>query len=90
MAYLQKFIDKNNLNKEKDLLINRYNELKSKFNSDIRNYMNGHDFLDIFFLYVNKIKNTLKYKEENFGRVLYLAVESPMIEDYPLFQKIIS
>jgi len=90
MNYLQKFIDKNNLGIQKVLVIDRYNELMAKLSSDIRHYINGHDFLDIFFLYVNKIKNTLKYKEENFGRVLYLAVESHMIASYPLFKKIIS
>jgi hypothetical protein len=87
--YLDKFINKNNLSAQKEKISAQYYKLSEKMNLEIRHYINGHDFIDIFFLYINKIKNTNKYKEENFGRVLFLAVESPMVEDYPFFQRMI-
>lgn len=67
-----------------------YKKLISEFNLDIRNYIHGHDFIEIFFLYVNKIKNTHKFKEENFGKALFLATESNALDTYPLFKTIAS
>jgi len=87
--YLSKFINKNNLSKDSNKIITEYKTLHGKLNLEIRNHINGHDFLDIFFLYVNKIKNTPKFKEENFSKSLFLTVETPMIEYYPLFSSII-
>jgi hypothetical protein len=87
--YLNKFIGKNKLTKLSEQIIQDYNELKLSLNMEIRHHIQGHDFIDVFFLYVNKIKNTAKYKEENFDRTLFLTVENQMIEDYPLFKCII-
>lgn len=88
VEYLDKFINKNSLTKEKAQIHQQYDALMKKLNLEIRHYINGHDFLDIFFLYINKIKNTLKYKEEHFGRVLFLTVESSMVEKYQLFKNL--
>jgi len=88
--YLQKFISKNNLTKDTQTILDSYNALFQKLNIEIRNNLNGHDFLDIFFLYVNKIKNTPKFKVENFPKALFLTVETPMIENYPLFINILA
>jgi hypothetical protein len=87
--YLNKFINKNNLSKETDKISIAYKALYQKLNLEIRHHINGHDFLDIFFLYVNKIKNTPNFKEENFSKALFLTVETPMIENYPLFKSIV-
>ena len=87
--YLEKFINKNSLADKKVKIFKDYNELKAKLNLEIRHYINGHDFLDIFFLYINKIKNTPKYKEENFSRTLFLTCESSMVEEFPLFKSLV-
>lgn len=87
--YLEKFINKNNLSKERKRIIKSYEELFQKLNLEIRHHLNGHDFLEIFFIYVNKIKNTPNYKENNFCKALYLSVETPMIENHPLFKSIV-
>ena len=62
----------------------------ANLNLEIRHHIHGHDFLEIFFLYINKIKNTQKYKNEHFGKVLFLTVDVTMIEDFPLFKSLIS
>lgn len=90
MDYLNKFIGKNKLTKDSNKIITDYCELKLKLNMEIRHHIHGHDFLAIFFLYVNKIKNTPRYKEENFDRTLFLTVETPMIENHNLFKSVAS
>ncbi|TMI69548.1 MAG: DUF4435 domain-containing protein [Bacteroidetes bacterium] len=87
-SYIDKFINKNNLNYDKDKILQQYKETMNRLGLEIRHYINGHDFIDIFFLYINKVKNTLKYKEENFGRVLFLTIEASMLDRFPLFKKI--
>ncbi len=87
--YLDKFILKNNLTSKRKDIHDSFIELDNKLNLEIRHHIHGHDFLNIFFLYVNKIKNTHKFKEENFPRSLFLSVETPMLENYPLFKNIV-
>jgi hypothetical protein len=87
--YLNKFIIKNGLAKEKENVIEKYNKLKQELNMEIRHYIHGHDFLTVLFLYVNKIKNTPKFKEDNFERTLFLTVETAMIENYKLFKDLV-
>ncbi len=89
MNYLEKFISKNNLIKDSKIIQASYKALFQKLNLEIRHHLNGHDFMEIFFLYVNKIKNTPRFKRENFPKALFLTVETPMIENYTLFKSII-
>ncbi|MDB5223249.1 MAG: hypothetical protein JWN83_1916 [Chitinophagaceae bacterium] len=89
IEYLEKFISKNDFTKDSQKIMEAYNELKQKLTLEIRHHIHGHDFLSIFFLYINKIKNTSKYKEENFDRTLFLTVETPMIENLQLFKSLI-
>lgn len=87
--YLNKFIHKNNLNNFRVKVFKEYNELYLKFTADIRNYIHGHDFISIFYLFINSVKNTNKYKEENIDRVLFLAAEIKMLDKYKLFNSIL-
>ena len=88
--YLEKFINKNKLASKKELIHKQFSKLMANLNLEIRHHIHGHDFLEIFFLYINKIKNTQKYKNEHFGKVLFLTVDVTMIEDFPLFKSLIS
>jgi hypothetical protein len=86
--YLEKFILKNSLATKRQDIRQKYFELKGRLNLEIRHHMNGHDFLEILFLYINKIKNTQNYRQENFCRSIFLTVEPQMVENYSLFRKI--
>lgn len=88
--YLDKFMLKNNLTDEKAKINQLYSELFKNLKIDIRDCIHGHDFVNIFFLYINKIKNTSKFKEENFGKSLFLTIESSMIENFPLFKTLVA
>lgn len=88
--YLKKFILKNNLSKQQNNIFSIYQKLMDRFTFDIRNYIHGHDFITIFYLYINAIKNTSKYKEDNIDKVLFLTAESQMLDRYGLFSRILS
>lgn len=88
--YLIKFIQKNNLSKQQEYVFTTYKNLISKFTLDIRNYIHGHDFISIFYLYINSVKNTNKYKEDNIDKVLFLTAESKMLDKYGLFSNILN
>ncbi len=63
------------------------NQHLSLFKShDIRNTLNGHDLIDLLFYYLNCIKNTNKFKEENFHRAFLLSSESSDFESHELFK----
>ncbi len=66
-----------------------YDNLFNRLNIEIRHNLNGHDFIDIFFLYINKIKNTQNFKKNVFCKSLFLTAETSMLEEYPLFKEIL-
>jgi len=55
-------------------------------NIDARYALNKHDYLKAFFLYVNKIKNTPNYREDQFANLMYSSIESTSLAKYKLFQ----
>lgn len=86
--YINKFIHKNGLNQNRDKIKEELKELQDRLDEDVRFAMNKYDFLNTFFLYVNKIKNTPNYREKSFCNSLYLTPESSHLEKHPLFQQI--
>lgn len=69
-----------------DSKVNQYlDEVKE---ADIRYTINGHDFVDLLYHFLNCIKNTNNYKVDNFHRTLLLGGESADFHQYQLFQKI--
>lgn len=84
--YLQKFIHKNKINSQKEVVFKNYDELYKRLNTDIRYLIQGHDFIKVFFLYIEKIKNTHNYKSDNFERAIFLTVETIHLDKHPLFQ----
>ncbi len=86
--YIDKFILKNNLKKEEEKFKKEIKALQGQLNIDVRFAMNKKDFLKVFYLYVNKIKNIPNYTEEAFSKALYLTPECSHLEVYPLFEKI--
>lgn len=88
--YLTKFINKNKLSKHKKIIFEKYDSTYKKLNRGIKNELNGHDYMKVLFLYVNKIKNTPNYRFENFNKTVFLSVENTMLDKYTLFKKLIA
>lgn len=88
--YLDKFINKNNLSSDKILIKTNYQMLLSNLKEDPRDNINGHDYFDLLFRYINKIKNTPNFKETNFKKVMMLSVEAQILEQHNLFQLLLT
>ena len=86
--YLNNFIAINKLFKYKTEILDFLKEITNKLPADMRFNMNGHDFVCILFHYINKIKNTVNYKYENFERTFYLSIQPNHLDEYELFKKI--
>lgn len=87
--YILQFIKNNKLKTFESSTTKKYTDYNTCFIKEIQHYVHGHDYLDIFYLYVNKIKNTNNFRKENFEKALYLCAESHMFERFPLFKEII-
>lgn len=88
--YISKFILANNLKKDEEKILNFIKEINKKLDIDIRNTMNGHDFIEILFLYINKVKSSTGFRLETFERAFLLSLQPNHFEDYPLFKNFIS
>lgn len=88
--YLDKYINVNRLSNQKSEILTFAKENYEKFrNGDIRFFMNGHDFIEVLFLYINKIKNTVNFKLDNFERAVYLSVQPNYLDEYFLFGQLV-
>lgn len=86
--YIEKYITTNKLSLQKEKIIAFAEEVIKKLPADMRFNMNGHDFIEILFHYINKIKNTVNFKLENFERTVYLSIQPNYLDDYNLFKEL--
>ena len=89
-SYLDLYINVNRIKDKKDEIQQFVDKINLLMTNDIKFYMNGHDFIEILFTYINKIKNTRNFRLENFESAVYLAIQPNYLDDYDLFKKIAS
>lgn len=86
--YIEKYINTNKLSLQKDEILTFVDKIAKNIPDDIRFSMNGHDFIEVLFHYINKIKNTVNFKLDNFERAVYLSVQPNYLDEYGLFKEI--
>lgn len=84
-SYLETFINVNKINGQRSEILTFVDNITQKFDKDIRFQMNGHDFIEVLFNYINKIKNTPNFRLENFEQTLYLSIQPNYLDEYHLF-----
>ncbi len=84
--YLELYINVNKIRDRKKEILDFLEIISAKTPNDIRFKMNGHDFIDVLYSYVNKIKNSVNFKIDNFERTFYLSVQPNYLEEYNLFR----
>lgn len=84
--YLEKFIIANNLKSKRVEIFEFISHIESRLDSDIRYNMNGHDFIEILYLYINKIKSSTGLKLDTFERVFLASLQPNHFERFPLFK----
>ena len=87
--YLNTFINSNNLGNRRAEIETFLQEIEGRIIDDVRSQLNGHDFIEVLFNYINKTKNTVNFRIENFERAFYLAVQPNHLDKYELFETLI-
>lgn len=87
--YLIKILNNNNLRGELQKYQSTINKYEKKCVKDIKNYIRGHDFITIFFFYVNKIKNNIGLTEETLERSLFQCIDFSELRKNNLFTYIL-
>lgn len=86
--YLEIYINTNKIKPLKHDILDFIENISSKMKEDIRYNMNGHDFIEVLFNYINKVKNTANFRLENFEKALYLAIQPNHFDEYKLFKEL--
>lgn len=86
--YLEIYITTNRLIGLKKEILEFVQKVTNILDPDIRFNMNGHDFIEVLFNYINKVKNTPNFRFENFERALLLAVQPNYLDEYNLFKEL--
>lgn len=84
--YLNIFINSNNLRNRRKEIELFLKEIEGNIPDDYRCQMNGHDFVEVLFNYINKTKNTVNFRYDNFERAFYLAIQPNDLDKFELFQ----
>jgi hypothetical protein len=84
--FIEIYINTNRLTHLREDIHSYIRSASKLFPKDIRYCMNGHDFMEVLFNYINKIKNTPNFRLENFERAMLLAIQPNYLEDHSLFQ----
>ena len=86
--YVRKFLIANGKHALLDDVLKFITKYDIELDGDIRHYIQGHDFVELFYFYVNKIKNEYNYKLDSFEKALFLCFQPHSFERYPLFQSL--
>lgn len=86
--YLETYINLNRLKADKESIFKFIDEISGKLSEDPRFNMNGHDFVEVLYSYINKIKNTPNFKQDNFEKALFLSIQPNYFDDYHLFMSL--
>lgn len=86
--YLDTYVNTNKLKERRSEIINFIHTITQKMKEDVRFNMNGHDFIEVLFNYINKIKNTPNFRLESFESAVYLSIQPNYLDEYDLFSTI--
>ena len=86
--YIKIYMNVNKLKIREDEILDFVQVTSEQMNLDNRYNMNGHDFIEVLFHYLNKIKNTSNFRQENFEKAVHLTIQPNYLDDYDLFKTI--
>lgn len=77
------------LAKQKDGYVNFYKVLKDSFNGNPKLVIRGHDFVELFFLWIDKIKNDIKLTCDSMERALFQCIDYSQLKKETLFSNLL-
>ncbi|GAA6619210.1 hypothetical protein [Scytonema sp. NUACC26] len=91
--FIGKYLNKNRRNTQKDLFINKFNELAAKKLVDLRYKMHGHDFNEVLLWYIRPyLRKEIRhsYNSEILAGALLGCIDIEQLAQESLFQKLVS
>ncbi len=87
---LTKFLSKNGALSQKGIFEQEIKNVKDKYIelNEIRLFVHGKDFFELFFLLIKKVKNTYSFNIKSFVRAFFASIEINSLKQYVLFQNI--
>ncbi|MDA3953770.1 MAG: hypothetical protein PF485_08990 [Bacteroidales bacterium] len=74
LDYIQKLLNSNNLNAKYQLVVDYFNQISSNRSIENRVQIRGHDFIYLFYILVDKVKNSTRINEDTLDRVLQVCI----------------
>lgn len=87
-VHLDKILNNISYPTSKNDLVEIINEYNSKIIGDPRKFIRGHDFIHLFFIYIDKIKNKINLSEDILERSLYQCLDYSELRKEKLFTTI--
>ncbi len=85
---LTKFLSKNSALPNKERFLEEINMVREKYDehNEVRLFVHGKDFIELFFLLIKKVKNTYSFNIKSFTRAFFSSIEINSLKQYDLFQ----
>jgi len=87
--YLFKNLNTNGLTSRIGEATKIYTSLFKNSKKDNKHYINGHCFINMFWIYQRKIKDSFHLSNESFDKILFLCLDYSKLNSYNMFSKII-
>lgn len=84
--HLKKILNKHGIVNKIEIYCECIKDQKCKHSAEPRNSIRGHDYIYLFNLYINKIKNPNNINEEILRRSLYQCIDYSELRKYGLFK----
>lgn len=75
---------------ELETFIECFQDVKSTISAESAKTIRGHDFINLFFQFINSIKNDIGLTVETLERCLFQCIDYSKLKDQPMFQLIIN
>jgi len=86
--YISRYLNTRKLMSHKEIVERLFYELTNEKKDLLDLKIRGHDFMYLFFLYFDKIKNHIDISYETLERIAFVTIDLDFIEESKLFQTI--
>jgi len=87
--YINRYVNAHSLiPSQKKIIEEKFKKLSQETSNDLKLKIRGHDFIALFYFFIDKIKNNVNINLETLERVVILCIDLIYIDDFELFKTI--
>lgn len=86
--YILRYLNSKGLMSHRISIEEGFTKFSQQSDCDNKLKIRGHDFIVLFYIYINKIKNSININLETLERVVFLCIDLEYVSDYSLFKTI--